>query len=316
MRACYRVSVRRAFRALKGPRSTLYYRSKKSEQAFLRERIKEIAASRVRYGYRRIHTLLQREGWEVNHKRVHRLYREEGLQVRLKPPKRRVSAKLRDDRSESYRFNQCWSMDFMVDQLFDGRRLRVLTIVDNFSRVSPFIGVGTTYKGYDVVLALNQAVKRYGVPERIMVDNGSEFVSREVDLWAYANRVTLDFSRPGKPTDNAYIESFNGRFRQECLNEHWFLTLEDARQKIESWRRYYNEERPHSSLGYKSPLEYVLTVEKTGLPLLEAQEGHGKGQNPEVCPSVASPPRRSGRSPSLPYPPGGQNDYTTEAPLH
>ena len=139
---CYQVSIRRAARTLPGPRSTLYYRSRKPEQAPLRHRIREIAAIRVRYGYRRIHTLLQGEGWLVNHKRVYRLYCLEGLQMRHKPPRRRVSAKLREDRTDAIRPHQCWSMDFMADQLFDGRRLRLLTIVDNVSRVSPFIGVG------------------------------------------------------------------------------------------------------------------------------------------------------------------------------
>jgi putative transposase len=129
-------------------------------------------------------------------------------------------------------------MDFMADELFDGRRLRLLTIVDNFSRVSPFIGVGLRYRGYDVVTALNLAVAHYGVPECIRLDNGPEFIFKEVDLWAYAHGAVLDFSRPGRPTDNAFIESFNSRFRQECLNEHWFLSLEDATEKIEAWRRH------------------------------------------------------------------------------
>lgn len=251
LRTCYQVNTRRATQTLPGPRSTLYYRSRKPEQAPLRKRIKEIAVVRVRYGYRRIHTLLQREGWLINHKRVYRLYCLEGLQMRHKPPRRRVSAKLRDDRTDAIRPNQCWSMDFMADELFDGRRLRLLTIVDNFSRVSPFIGVGFRYRGYDVVTALNLAVAQYGVPECIRVDNGPEFISKEVDLWAYAHGVVLDFSRPGKPTDNAFIESFNSRFRQECLNEHWFLSLEDATEKIKAWRGQYNEHGRTAVWGIK-----------------------------------------------------------------
>jgi putative transposase len=144
------------------------------------------------------------------------------------------------------------------------RRLRLLTIVDNVSRVSPFIGVGLRYRGYDVVTALNLAVAQYGVPECIRLDNGPEFISKEVDLWAYAHGVVLDFSRPGKPTDNAFIEAFNSRFRQECLNEHWFLSLEDAKEKIEAWRGHYNGERPHSSLGYQTPLEYQALIREGG----------------------------------------------------
>ena len=288
LRTCYQVSIRRASQTLPGPRSTLYYRSRKPEQAPLRHRIKEIATVRVRYGYRRIHTLLQREGWGVNHKRVYRLYCLEGLQMRHKPPRRRVSAKLRDDRTDATCPNQCWSMDFMADELFDGRRLRLLTIVDNFSRVSPFIGVGFSYKGYDVVSSLNLAVAQFGVPERIRVDNGPEFISKEVDLWAYAQGVVLDFSRPGKPTDNAFIESFNSRFRQECLNEHWFLSLEDAKEKVEAWRGHYNEQRPHSSLGYQSPVEYLsgaLPPNPRSLSLWGNLEGQKtERQNPKVLP--------------------------------
>ena len=256
LRVCYRVRVRRACRVISAPRSTLYYRSLKDEQAILRKRIREIAAIRMRYGYKRIHTLLKREGWAVNHKRVYRLYCEEGLQMRHKRPRRRVSAKIREERTDVVRPNQCWSMDFMTDELFDGRRIRVLTIVDNFSRVSPFIGVGFRYKGYDVVSALATATRLYGMPERIQLDNGPEFVSKEMDLWAYASGVVLDFSRPGKPTDNAFIESFNGRFRDECLNSHWFLSLADAERKIEDWRRDYNLVRPHSSIGDVSPLAF------------------------------------------------------------
>ena len=145
----------------------------------------------------------------------------------------------------------------MADQTFDGQRLRVLTIVDNFSRVSPAIEVRRRYTGYDVVCTLERATRDYGTPRTVRVDNGPEFVSREVDLWAYANGVTLDFSRPGKPTDNAFIESFNARVRQECLNQHWFLSLDDARVKIDRWREMYNHERPHSQLGYKTPVEFA-----------------------------------------------------------
>ena len=294
LRTCYQVSTRRAAQIVSASRATLYYRSRQPEQAPLRHRIKEIAAIRVRYGYRRIHTLLQREGWAVNHKRIYRLYCLEGLQMRHKPPRRRVSAKLREDRTEATQPNQCWSMDFMADALFDGRRLRLLTIVDNVSRVSPFIGVGFRYRGYDVVTALNLAVAQYGVPECIRLDNGPEFISKEVDLWAYAHGVVLDFSRPGKPTDNAFIESFNSRFRQECLNEHWFLSLEDAKEKIEAWRRHYNEQRPHSSLGYLAPLQRLsgaLPPNPRSLSLLEAPDGQeNKGQGLGPAHPSASPP--------------------------
>lgn len=199
---------------LQASKSSYHYKSRKDGQAVLRKRIREIAETRVRYGYRRIHVLLRREGWRINHKRTHRLYCEEGLQMRNKTPKRRVSAKLRDDRRPALAPGEIWAMDFMADQLFSGQRIRVLTIVDVFSKVSPAIGVGFSYKGCDVVDTLEQAIRAHGCPKRIRLDNGPEFVSRDLDLWAYAKGVVLDFSRPGKPTDNAYIEAFNSRFRQ------------------------------------------------------------------------------------------------------
>lgn len=255
LRASYRISIRRACRAFPLERSTYHYRSRRPDQAVLRKRIREIAETRVRYGYRRIQVLLRREGWQVNAKRVYRLYTEEGLQLRNKTPKRKVSAKLREDRSPPSGPNEVWSMDFMSDQLFDGRRIRVLTIVDVYSRLCPAIEVGMRYRGADVVETLERVTRVYGLPKTIRVDNGPEFISKELDLWAYMNGVTLDFSRPGKPTDNAFIESFNGSFRAECLNASWFLSLEDARSKCEAWRIDYNEVRPHSSIGHKAPIE-------------------------------------------------------------
>jgi putative transposase len=229
-------------------RSTYHYRCRRAGQAELTERIKEIAATRVRYGYRRIHVLLRREGWPVNAKRVYRLYRETGLQLRNKTPKRRVKAKLRDDRRPATRSNETWAMDFVHDQLATGKKLRVLTIVDTFSRFSPAVEPRFSFSGADVVEVLEGVCKEVGFPATIRVDQGSEFVSRDLDLWAYQRGVTLDFSRPGKPTDNAFIESFNGKFRAECLNAHWFMTLDDARRKCEAWRRDYNCASEHPSV--------------------------------------------------------------------
>jgi len=187
----------------------------------------------------------------------YRLYKMEKLQMRHKPPRRRVSAKLREDRRPATVPNDCWSMDLMYDELFDGRRLWVLTIVDNFSRVSPGIWVGHQAKAADVVDALNGAMAEFGAPKRIRVDNGPQFTSKEMDLWAYANGVVLDFSRPGKLTDNAFVEAFNSRFRLECLNQHWFLDIEDARAKIEAWRQDYNTVRPHGAIGNQVPMDLV-----------------------------------------------------------
>jgi len=257
VRSTWRVSIRRACRALPIERSTYHYRSRRAGQAQLTDRIKEIAATRVRYGYRRIHVLLRREGWRVNAKRVYRLYRDMGLQLRNKTPKRRVKSKLREDRQPATRSNETWAMDFVHDQLATGTKLRVLTIVDTFSRFSPAIEPRFTFKGADVVEVLERVGREIGFPAAIRVDQGTEFVSRDLDLWAYQRGVTLDFSRPGKPTDNAFIESFNGKFRTECLNAHWFMSLDDARRKCEAWRRDYNEERPHSSIGNKVPIELI-----------------------------------------------------------
>jgi putative transposase len=217
-------------------------------------RMKEIAMIRVRYGFWRVFTLLRREGFSDNHKRVHRLYKLEGLNLRSKRPRRSRAGAHRTEKPKVEQINQCWSMDFVSDQLFDGKRFRILTLVDNYSRKCHATEVGQSLKGMDVVRIMNQIRHECGrLPQRIQVDNGSEFISKDFDRWAYENGVTLDYSRPGKPTDNPFIESFNGSFRDECLNTNWFLSLEDARDKIESFRRDYNEFRPHSSLLGKTP---------------------------------------------------------------
>ena len=220
-------------------------------------RIREIAAVRVRYGYPRIHVLLRREGWAVNRKRVYRLYRQEGLSLRHKRPRRHVTAARRMERATASQANEQWSMDFVSDALFDGRRIRALTLVDNYTREALAIVVDSGMRGEHVVAALQGVIARRAPPRLIRVDNGPEFVSKVLDRWAYERGVTLDFSRPGKPTDNGLVESFNGRLRDECLDTHWFLSLEDARTKIEAWRRDYNASRPHSALGHLTPQEFA-----------------------------------------------------------
>lgn len=244
------VSIRRACQALRFDTSSYHYKSRRTGQAGLELRIREICETRVRYGYRRIHVLLRREGWQVNIKKTRRIYNELGLQLRNKHPKRRVKAKLRKDRQEASGPNEVCAMDFVHDQLALGRKLRILTIVDIHSRYCPAADPRFAYRGEDVVQTLERICRHVGYPQKIRVDNGSEFISRDLDLWAYANNVTLDFSRPGKPTDNGYIEAFNSKLRAECLNAHWFMDLEDAREKLEAWRRDYNEIRPHSAIGY------------------------------------------------------------------
>ena len=256
--------------ALGVDRSSIRYRSVRPDQTPLRLRIRDLSQTRVRYGYFRIYILLRREGWLVNHKRVYRLYREDGLSLRLKRPRRHVSAAGRERQPAAGAPNELWSMDFVSDALFDGRRLRALTVVDAYTREALTIEVDQGIKGEQVVdavtriavtrIAVTRIAVRRGAPRTIRVDNGPEFVSKALDRWAYENAVTLDFSRPGRPTDNAFVESFNGRLRDECLNTHWFLSLADARTKIEAWRRDYNESRPHTSLGWKTPNEYAAAA--------------------------------------------------------
>ena len=260
------MSIRRACSVLRAERSSYHYKARRRSQAALSNRIKEIAETRVRYGYRRIHVLLRREGWPVNAKRVCRLYREMGLQLRNKSPKRRVKAKLREGRIGASAPNDVWAMDFVHDQLFDGSKIRALTIVDILTRVSPAVEMRRAWRGADVVSTLEEAIKEFGTPNTIRLDNGPEFISKELDLWAYMRGVTLDFSRPGKPTDNSFIESFNGKFRAECLNTNWFMSLDEAQEKCEAWRRDYNDVRPHSSIGNKTPSELHPSPGNPGQP--------------------------------------------------
>ncbi len=260
MREAYWVSERRACEVIRIWRSSHRYSSQRRDDRALRLRIREIAETRVRYGYLRIHVLLRREGWRVNHKRVYRIYREEGLNLRRKRPRRHVTGSRRMDRPKVECPNACWSMDFVADSLFNGHRFRALTIVDNYSRECLAIEAGQNITGQDVAAVMQRLVKERGVPDRIQCDNGSEFISKVLDKWAYDNGVTMDFSRSGKPMDNAMIESFNGSFRDECLNVNWFLSIEDVREKIEKWRAEYNEFRPHSSLGGLTPRQFAERV--------------------------------------------------------
>ena len=184
--------------------------------------------------------------------------------MRPKRPRRHVTARRRMERVEATGPNDCWSMDFMSDELFNGQRIRLLTLVDNFTRESLTIEVDMHLGGHRVVEVLQCLSEKRGLPRTIRVDNGPEFISKVLDQWAYLNGVELDFSRPGKPTDNAFIEAFNGRFREECLNENWFLSLEDARMKVKAWQEEYNKRRPHGALGNLSPEEFAR-VDELGL---------------------------------------------------
>jgi len=255
-------------------RSSYYYQAHPRDNRAVTVRLKELAAVRVRYGYRRLTILLRREGWRVNAKRVYRIYRTEGLAVRTKVRKKRA-AQPRIPLGDATRENQRWSMDFMMDRLVDGRAFRVLTIVDQYSRECPLLEAGKSLTGKQVVESLDRLALFRGLPESITVDNGAEFCSRAVDAWAYAHGVKLDFIRPGKPVENGYIESFNGKLRDECLNVELFYSVADARQKLERWRRDYNEQRPHSALGGMAPLAYLRRV-------VENQKGTAPGRFPPV----------------------------------
>jgi len=258
------IGVRRACGLLQLNRTSWYYRHHRRDDTVLRRRLRELAQARPRFGYLRLHVMLRREGWVINRKRVHRLYREEGLTVRLTRRRKRASH-LRVVPPCPSQVNERWSMDFVADTLLDGRRFRALTVVDTYTRQSQLIESDFTLTGTKVVAALERVAKRSGYPQMITVDNGSEFASKALDAWAYAHGVKLDFIRPGKPVENAVIESFNGRFRDECLNANVVVSLHDARHKIEAWRIDYNEHRPHGSLGDLTPREFADQAAQTGL---------------------------------------------------
>lgn len=259
VQAEFAMSERGACRAMGFGRSSHRYHPRRVDPKELLERLRELAARRPRFGYRRLHELLRREGVMVNHKRIERLYRAEGLAVRRKR-RRRVAAFPRQPLPAPSRINERWSMDFVRDALVDGRPFRSLNIVDDLSRECPAIEVDTSLPGKRVVKVLDRVVSDRGKPDAIVMDNGPEFTGKELDAWAYRNGIKLYFIRPGKPVENAFIESFNGKFRDECLNENWFTDLRDAREKIERWRIDYNNHRPHSSLGNRTPAEYVALV--------------------------------------------------------
>jgi putative transposase len=262
----YRLPQRRACRALVVARSSVQYLGRRPPQTVLRRRLHEIAEVRVHYGYRRMHVLLRREGWKVNHKRVYRVYREEGLGLRRRKPKRRRAAMARQPRMKLTRTNERWTMDFMSDALANGQKLRVLTVLDAYTRECVALEVATHFRGSDVARVLTRVAAHRGRPAVIACDNGTEFTSRALDHWAWMHGVQLDFSRPGKPTDNATIESFNASVRRECLSQHYFSTLSEAEVVLRSYRAEYNDHRPHSSLGGQTPSEFRLGLKTNDDP--------------------------------------------------
>jgi len=257
-----KLSQRRACRGIGVSRTSIRYESVREEPKQLLEKMRELAKERPRFGYRGIYRLLRRRGHEVNHKRVYRLYKREGLHIRTKRRKR-FAASPRVEVPKPTRSLQCWSMDFVSDHLVSGRRFRILTVVDQFSRCCPGVVVDTSIPGAAVARFLDELATTRGRPEMITVDNGPEFISNALDQWATERGVKLVFSRPGKPVDNAFVEAFNGRLRDECLNANWFHSLDEAKRIIETWIKDYNEERPHSALGGLTPMEYERTQIQT-----------------------------------------------------
>jgi len=236
-------------------RGTVRHRSRRCDEP-LRQRLRALAGERRRFGYRRLAIFLWREGVRVNLKKVYRLYREEGLAVRRRKGRKRTPC-MRQPLPRPERINQIWSLDFMHDQLADGRRFRVLGVVDQFSRECLTLVADTSLPGLRVVRELNQLLIRRGKPASIVSDNGTELTSRAVLQWAQAQGIAWHYITPGKPTENGYTESLNGKIRDECLNEHWFKSLPEARTIISTWKEDYNHVRPHSSLNYQTPAEFV-----------------------------------------------------------
>ena len=263
MKGEYRRSERRACGLVGMRRSSYRYRRRPHEEVELRERLRVLAQERRRFGYRRLTVLLRREGCLVNHKRVYRIYRAEGLAVRPRKRKR-LKAAARTPLAMPVRADQVWTMDFTEDALASGRKFRTLNLMDGYTREALRMEADTSLPGARVVRVLAQRRETRGVPERIQVDHGPEFIRRVVDQWAFEQGVALHFIDPGKPTQNGHSESFNGKFRDECLNENWFMSLGEAREKIEAWRRDYNQVRPHSALGYQTPEEFAARAAARG----------------------------------------------------
>jgi putative transposase len=254
------ISGRRAASLVGMSRNTLRAVPPPNKDQPIRERMSELAQEKRRYGARRLHVLLKREGLVVNHKKTERIYRELGLSIRTKKRKRLVNS-LRLALPVPVRANEIWATDFIHEATAGGRRIRCLTILDVFSRECLAIEVATSIPGASVVNVFDRLREMREAPKIIVTDNGPEFTGRAMGEWVLNHNIKLAFIRPGKPIENAFIESFNGRFRDECLNEHWFRTIEDARAKIEAWRLEYNSERPHSALGHLTPLEYASQTE-------------------------------------------------------
>lgn len=253
------VSQRRACEVLEVDRSSVRYKNIRPDDADLRKAMKEVAAERRRFGYRRIHIMLERQGIRMNLKKLRRLYREEGLQVRKRGGRKRALG-TRRPMVVPERVNERWSLDFVSDAFTDGRRFRVLAVVDDFSRECLSLVPDTSLSGKRLTRELDEIIQIRGMPKTIVSDNGTEMTSSAVLKWCQKTKVEWHYIAPGKPTQNAFIESFNGSFRDECLNETLFSSLDEARSEIRKWKEDYNQNRPHSSLGNLTPNEFVAKV--------------------------------------------------------
>lgn len=289
------MSERHACRLMGLARSTHRYRScRAAGDEVLRTRLKELAGQRMRFGYRRLTVMLAREGMPANHKRVYRLYCQEGLGMRIRQ-RRRMGWSGSAAHPAAERPNERWSLDFVSDCISSGKVIGMLTLVDDHTRECPAIEVDTSLGSLRVARVLDRVAAERGLPEAIVLDNGPEFRSRALAAWSEERGVRLQFIQPGKPVQNAYIESFNGRVRDECLNANWFTSLSDARRKIESWRIDYNQERPHSSLDYMAPEEFArsraeIRHERMNYNHSFDRARQGKGaQTPSPCPAPPSP---------------------------
>jgi putative transposase len=295
VREAYQLSEKRACGLMGITRWSNRYQSRKDSQAALRLRLRELAGSRVRYGYRRLTVLLRREGWAVNTKRVYRLYREEELQVRTaKRTKRARQARVALPGAS--RPNQRWSMDFVSDRFADGRWFRILTVVDQYTRECLCVHPERSQTGRKVADQLTEIVALRGAPESITSDNGSEFVGKAMEVWSHQMGVKLDFIRPGKPVENGFVESFNGRLRDECLNVEVFLDATDAKSKLEQWRSDFNRNRPHSSLDDRTPAEFaaVAAGRPFALPIVDkavSPTSPGSAIAGQKTPALDWPPR-------------------------
>lgn len=281
VRQAYQLSELRACGLIRITRWSNRYQSRRDPQEELRVRLRDLASTRIRYGYRRLTVLLRREGWHVNTKRVYRIYREEGLELRMQKRAKRA-AQVRIRLAEAGYPNHRWSMDFVSDRLVDGRWFRILTVVDQFTRECLCAHADRSQTGEKVSEQLEHVIARRGAPESITSDNGSEFAGQAMDYWAHQVGVKLDFIRPGKPVENSYIESFNGRLRDECLNVEVFLDLADAQSKIEKWRLDYNQQRPHSALADRTPQEFARAAMQLSFGL-SAEERPNDPTQDAVC---------------------------------